>query len=316
MNQPRYGGAAVSGRRMTPDAEERFPVEKALSPTTARRLKTGGYAAGGAAAVGAVGYSMTPGGQRRIKEGRVATHLARNNSQYRALPRARRKEIAAGILDKYESAQMKAINRTVPEKRPVTKRDNHDLARGTAAGAAAGAGVGTAGAGGLVLHHARKLRIGGMSYKDMNWRPNRTELKVLGTRFALPAAAIGATGGLAAAGANSRGRKKPIQKRVRDYDSEDRRQRRLGMAQAGLLGLGGALAFRGGRGALRSTRAARSIPWAAKDKAGKKELYDALRSGVAISRRDLAYLGGGAAGFGGAGVVRQHAEDPRNRRYL
>lgn len=111
-----------------------------------------------------------------------------------------------------------------------------------------------------------------------------------------------------------------VEKRLRDYDSEDRRQRRLGMAQAGLLGLGGALAFRGGRGIRNTTKLARTVQGLTGPSGSAKQL-EQLRSlmrsrGVVASPSDLGYLGGGAAGIGGAGLVRQHAENPRNRRYL
>lgn len=110
-----------------------------------------------------------------------------------------------------------------------------------------------------------------------------------------------------------RQRKQAVAK-ARHFDPEHRRQRRIGMGEAALLGAGGIIGFRGGRGAVKATQQARKVTWAA-GKPGQKELEGALRHGVALRRRDLAQLGGGVAGVTGAGALRQHAETRRGRAY-
>lgn len=103
------------------------------------------------------------------------------------------------------------------------------------------------------------------------------------------------------------------------YNPEDRRQRRIGMGEAALLGAGGILGFRGGRGLVRTTRGARKLATFASNMkgAGPRELAvaNALSRGVTVRRRDLAQLGGGAAGIAGAGALRQHAESRAGRAY-
>jgi len=54
-------------------------------------------------------------------------------------------------------------------------------------------------------------------------------------------------------------RSEEFEKAQRYYDPEHRRQRRMGIQEAALLGAGGALMFRGGRGVKRSTQAARAL---------------------------------------------------------
>ena len=102
--------------------------------------------------------------------------------------------------------------------------------------------------------------------------------------------------------------------KARHFDPEHRRQRRIGMGEAALLGAGGVLGFRGVSGAVKATKQARKVTWAA-GKPGQKELEGALRRGVALRRRDLAQIGGGLSGVTGAAALRQHAETRRGRAY-
>lgn len=104
------------------------------------------------------------------------------------------------------------------------------------------------------------------------------------------------------------------------YDPESRRQRRLGMAEAGLAGLGAAGLIRGGKGIRDTTRAVRRVQGVTGSKDYAKDVYlarDTLKSRKAIvaNRKDAALAGGGAASLAGAAIVRQHAEGRRGRRW-
>lgn len=92
-----------------------------------------------------------------------------------------------------------------------------------------------------------------------------------------------------------------VAKRV--YNAEDRRQRRLGMAEAGLAIASGVGLARGGKGVARTTRTLRSA----------QKLRPGLQGAVAATGRDLAYLGTGTGGLAGVAGVRSFAESHRGR---
>jgi hypothetical protein len=100
------------------------------------------------------------------------------------------------------------------------------------------------------------------------------------------------------------GRPNPFGK-SRYYDPESRRQRRLGMYEAGLAGLGATGLVLGGRGAVKTTRSMRAGAKFRPELKGKKV--------VSASGRNLAFLGGGVTGVGGAVAVNRHAESRRGR---
>ena len=91
--------------------------------------------------------------------------------------------------------------------------------------------------------------------------------------------------------------------KTRNYDPEHRRQRRLGMGQAALLMGGGTSAGFGVKGAMKDTETVR------RGVSGGKN----LKRLVAASPRNLALLGGGIAGVGGAGAIQQHANSRRGK---
>lgn len=105
-----------------------------------------------------------------------------------------------------------------------------------------------------------------------------------------------------------------VSKSRREYDPEHRRQRRLGMGEAVLLGTGGGAAGYGGHGAYRTKQAAGKVTGVTgKDAKAVKATRDALKSGLLIRPRHLGALAGGAAALGGAGLLRGHAEKPKGR---
>lgn len=104
-------------------------------------------------------------------------------------------------------------------------------------------------------------------------------------------------------------------KRVRKaYIPEPRRQRRLGMYEAGLGLTGAAAGIKGANGIRRTTASSRH---AAKLTSKWKDqgTHAALKHGLTARPKDIALVGGGAALLGGAGLVRQHAEGKNNRRW-
>jgi hypothetical protein len=102
----------------------------------------------------------------------------------------------------------------------------------------------------------------------------------------------------------------------RDYNPEHRRQRRLGMAEAALVGGGLFSAVRGGRGIVRTSQLGRKIGGVtAKDKDSVRELHSALKHGITARRRDLAYAGGGATAIGAAGGLHAWGEGHRGRAW-
>lgn len=101
-----------------------------------------------------------------------------------------------------------------------------------------------------------------------------------------------------------------VSKAARYYDAEHRRQRRLGMAEAGLVGGGAAAAGYGGAKITQETKKLRRVSVrnmvGAKDSAlGKTPIGN--RS-FRVSGRNGALVAGGLAGIAGAGLVRQKAE--------
>jgi hypothetical protein len=90
------------------------------------------------------------------------------------------------------------------------------------------------------------------------------------------------------------------------------------MAQAATAGAGIAGLALGGRGIIRSTKAARKLKGGVlgSDADALARVRNVHRTGFLATGRDLAYLAGGAGGVGATGAIRQHAEDPKNRRYL
>lgn len=102
----------------------------------------------------------------------------------------------------------------------------------------------------------------------------------------------------------------------RHYDPESRRQKRLGMAIAASGGVGGALAFRGGRGVVRSTQALAHLKATGVDgknvAAGKEELKH-LGSSIHARRNDVRDLGLGTAGLGSAAGLQTYSNSRRGR---
>ena len=204
------------------------------------------------------------------------------------------------------------------EEVPVGKADTRREHKGrrAAAGAAIGAGLAhapvavSAGAVGAALEgkgNARALRNAATLYRPKHLAHIVSESPKYGA--VLGGAALGG----AALGAAT-GKKQPVGK-ARSFDPEHRRQRRYGMGEAALIGAGGVLGFRGAKGIRTSSRAARSIQWAAKGKPNEADLRAALSQGITARRKDLAQLGGGVAGLGGAAALRQHAESRRGRAW-
>lgn len=204
--------------------------------------------------------------------------------------------------------------------RMVSKRKRDDALIGGAAGAAGGGAVAAAAGGAYGARYARDPWAASMYPKGKV--PTKEVLRAAGRGAAIGSrsgAVLGAAGGVAGglAVGRSRDNRRRVTKRVRDYDSEDRRQRRLGMAQAATAGAGIAGLAVGGRGVLRSTRAARKVGGLnGTDKDAINLLRTAHQTGVVAQRRDLAALGGGLTGVAATGAIRQHAENPKNRRYL
>ena len=103
------------------------------------------------------------------------------------------------------------------------------------------------------------------------------------------------------------------------YDPENRRQRRLGAAEAGLGLSGGYVGLKGAKGVRQTTRAGRKLTGVAGRTADKEATATAnsvIRGGkgILVRRKNVAQLAGGAALLGGAGLVRQHAEGKHGRR--
>lgn len=112
-----------------------------------------------------------------------------------------------------------------------------------------------------------------------------------------------------------------VGKAARHYDPEHRRQRRLGVAEAGLLGGGAALIGLGTRGAIKTTKGVRALAhppggtvFRSKEEADAyNKTKKATGGALAIGRkRDVAAIGTGAAAVGGAGLVRDKAENRKN----
>lgn len=100
----------------------------------------------------------------------------------------------------------------------------------------------------------------------------------------------------------------------RFYDPESRRQRRLGMYEAGLAGGAVAGLGLGGKGIVRTSRLARKMPGVVSEKnQDAQALRAALRHGVAARRKDVALAAGGTASGIGAVALNRHAESRRGR---
>lgn len=103
----------------------------------------------------------------------------------------------------------------------------------------------------------------------------------------------------------------------RDYDSEDRRQRRLGayMTAAGAGGAGAAGV--GVHGAVKDSKELRNIKirGAVSKPDAKLTDFPAGKGAMRLTRRNAALIAAGVLGIGGAGAIRQHAEGPRGRRW-
>ena len=108
-------------------------------------------------------------------------------------------------------------------------------------------------------------------------------------------------------------RKKTVGK-ARYFDPDERRERRSGIAIGALGLLGGAGLARGGQGALKTSRALRGAVKAT-DLKKNPRLAAAAKQGLLISRRDLAMLGGGTVGVGGAAELQRQSTSRRGNRW-
>lgn len=107
------------------------------------------------------------------------------------------------------------------------------------------------------------------------------------------------------AGGTGRRMKPSAEDVTKAYNAEDRRQRRMGAAEAALGIAGGTGIYFGAKGARRTTRALMH---------GMPKHKD-FRGVAAANGKQLAQMGGGTAAVGGAGLVRQHAEGHRGRAW-
>ena len=111
--------------------------------------------------------------------------------------------------------------------------------------------------------------------------------------------------------------RRKVTKRYRDYNPEHRRQRRIGAAEATLLGTGGTAAGFGGRGVYRDTKALRGLELRniQGKTSGKLGQTAAGRGVVVLTRRNAGLLAGGGLALSGAAGVRRWAEGNRGRSY-
>jgi hypothetical protein len=119
------------------------------------------------------------------------------------------------------------------------------------------------------------------------------------------------------------GRREDVGKRRREYEPEHRRQRRLGMYEAGLAGGGIGSAGYGAHLIRSDTKKLREsgIRTQTVNDQGKTVQGKDLKLGktpvgrgtIKLSRRSGALVGGGLAALAGAGAVRHHAESSRGR---
>lgn len=102
--------------------------------------------------------------------------------------------------------------------------------------------------------------------------------------------------------------------KARQYDPEIDRARRYGAAEAALAGAGAVAGFRGVKGAAKTTKLLRGTHRnIVGSPAELKAIQNRTGKAVGASRKDLAYLGGGAAGVGGAVALNRHAESRRSK---
>lgn len=92
-----------------------------------------------------------------------------------------------------------------------------------------------------------------------------------------------------------------VSKEARHYSPEHRRQRRLGMEEAGLVAGGATATGFGARGIRNSTKGAQDFLKPPLKHAGKKMLYG--------SPKHVALVGGGLTAVTGAAALRQKAEN-------
>lgn len=107
----------------------------------------------------------------------------------------------------------------------------------------------------------------------------------------------------------------PVAKALRAYTPEHRRQRRLGIYEAG-LGIGGAAATtQGVREARRDTQRLHNLTLGEKIRGKEVRVgeSEAGRNAIRIKARPGALIGGGLAALAGVGAVRHHAESNRGR---
>jgi hypothetical protein len=180
---------------------------------------------------------------------------------------------------------------------------------------------------GLPSLSALKTSAGKVGYKNTAYaagsmlKPKLTG--GLGKLTATPGRTL-ATIGTAGVAANLMGRRSAHKEDMKYglakyYDPENRRQRRLGAAEAGLGLSGGYVGFKGAKGVRETTRAGRKLTGVVGRSADKDATATAnkvVRSGkgILVRRKNVAQLGGGALLLGGAGLVRQHAEGKHGRR--
>lgn len=197
---------------------------------------------------------------------------------------------ARGVPRAYHPRVLRSLVRSSPK-----------YAAALTAGAAAGAGVGALSAGRKKL--IKKSLVGSFKARKIaeieaaHTAAHKKHLQGLARKTGRLAAT--GTGIAVASGALGEAHGRSVGKAARYYDPEHRRQRRLGMAEAGLLGAGAASAGLGIKGAIKTTRSLRSA----------QKLRPRLTGSVAARKREIAGIAGGTAAVSGAGLVREKAEN-------
>lgn len=264
-------------------------AQRARNVVRAAKVRPGGAVLGGTLGLAGLGA------------GTWAVGRANENRHDRAVSRIRRQRASASVG---KALSMRGAKNFVLDTADEVK----DTFRPFGAGEGAAA-HGVAGRGGLTAGKLIRLRAA----ETLINRPR----------------AVGAIGGGAALGtyglgridgrikANARHRKEEASKRYRDYNHEHRRQRRIGMAEAALIGGGGTAAGFGGHGIYRDTKALRGLEIAKPGRSGIERVGQSAagRGAVALSRKNGLLLLGGGAGLAGAAGLRRWAEGNRGRAY-
>jgi MFS family permease len=94
-----------------------------------------------------------------------------------------------------------------------------------------------------------------------------------------------------------------VDKAERYYDPEHRRQRRMGIAEAGLIAGGAAVGAKGVAGAAKTTKFGRGVLRGVNAADPSKKIS---HRAIVAAPKNLAQLGGAAAAFTGAGAIHHH----------